>query len=957
MMSANSSCSLLGQFLLILGCLALTPSASVAASQEIAGNPLEITVNDDGSIQVNRYELSIDDPGVTQFERQYFTDYYPFLIVDPNVNGVATGATLFSGYNDAVAAVSNVLTNNGNTIVNTTTADNGNITIVQTVTYTPGAESFQHTWVVTNNGTSTYTGVAFRYGGDTYFNGVDLANGFWDQDSNLVYCTDPNASGLMGMEGGPSSPATQYYEDYYYNVWDALESVSAPLPDTVVATYVDNGMGLEWDQSNLLPSQSFTVTAIELWTAAGLVQVLPPSPQTAAIGSPVTLNFEVQNLQNIADTFTLAATAQSGATASAAPTVQVAANSIVTVPVTATVNQYTSTSELVTLTATSNTTPSITNFGATTLTAPPIAPGTVTVVPPATPSYVSLNNLRTMQFTVENGETTSDTFTLNVTGSSGLTIASATSVVIPANSTVTIPVSVTPIVLTLQSQYAITFTATSTTTPSITSSATVPLTAVPLSVVPVTPSLPTFTTSATYSWQIDNENANASETYTFTVSASPGVFVNVPGALPVAAGGTGTVSVQVTTLQPLSTSLDTVTLTAIASSNQNIYAANTISLTPTPVIVVAPPLVAGNVGSVVTKVFTVYNNTGSSASFILAVAASTGLSATFPASVTIPSGASAQVNVQVTIVSSAGIGGTVSLTATAGSATNNGISNVVQTVPLGGPSLNFSQNGQTVYNTISPSTPEGTINIVSVLSAANPDNVAAYSWDATAQAYARLPALPTGGILPSTGIFIASRQALGLDFSGTPSAFPCNLTLQPGWNFIGIPVLSAGGAATPVTSHNFPGDFDFYDNGGALITDPTVLANTLGTVGSTDDTTADPFLYNGTGYIQVSALSTEVGYWIKNNTSGTVTMSRLPVSGGTHLLSHGSVHLNGASTTDDSQGASGSSPVYVDRGEPPPVPGSSSAASSGSSNSCGMGAGVAGLFGVSFLMLRRRLRA
>ena len=60
-------------------------------------------------------------------------------------------------------------------------------------------------------------------------------------------------------------------------------------------------------------------------------------------------------------------------------------------------------------------------------------PLTVTVVPPSSTSYASVNNLRTMPFTVENGESISDTFTLTVTGSSGLTISSATSVVIPAN--------------------------------------------------------------------------------------------------------------------------------------------------------------------------------------------------------------------------------------------------------------------------------------------------------------------------------------------------------------------------------------------------------------------------------------------------------------------------------------------------------------------------------------------
>jgi hypothetical protein len=158
-----------------------------------------------------------------------------------------------------------------------------------------------------------------------------------------------------------------------------------------------------------------------------------------------------------------------------------------------------------------------------------------------------------------------------------------------------------------------------------------------------------------------------------------------------------------------------------------------------------------------------------------------------------------------------------------------------------------------------------------------------------------------------------------------------------------------------VTSHPFPQNFDFYDNSNSIITDPTVLADTLGTVGSGDYTTAEPYLYNGSSYVQVSTMSTAVGYWIKNNTTGTVIMSRLLGASHLSLAYHAPLGHDATAATQGS--SSGTAPSYVDRGEPPAVPGNTAAATSGSGNGCGLGTGVAAIFGLSFLFLRRRLRA
>jgi hypothetical protein len=235
--------------------------------------------------------------------------------------------------------------------------------------------------------------------------------------------------------------------------------------------------------------------------------------------------------------------------------------------------------------------------------------------------------------------------------------------------------------------------------------------------------------------------------------------------------------------------------------------------------------------------------------------------------------------------------------------------------------------------------------------AGKPSNqVRAFSWDAIEQAYVEFPTEPSGGLNVSSGVFIATRLNLGLDFSGGPSELPYSITLKPGYNFVGLPPFIISGSG--VTGHAFLDDFSVTVDG-TPVTDPTALADLLGTVGSGDPATAQPFFWNGTAYVQQATLASGLGYWIKNNqTTGDVVLTRVDQSRlviGTPI--EGPV---GASFARSARSVA--THQVIDRGTPPPPPGGSgSGAQQSSGGGCGHGSFSAGMlvFALLFMRLRR----
>ncbi len=269
------------------------------------------------------------------------------------------------------------------------------------------------------------------------------------------------------------------------------------------------------------------------------------------------------------------------------------------------------------------------------------------------------------------------------------------------------------------------------------------------------------------------------------------------------------------------------------------------------------------------------------------------------------------------------------------------------------PPIGISSGASVIYASVCPSTDEGIANLTARLSGKPKNQVRAFAWDGGTQAYVELPDVPRDGLTDNTGVFIATRLDLGLDFSGTPQPFPFSITLHPGFNFVGVPPL--GTLSSFSTLHQFPADFTLSD-GTITVTDPLEIANLIGTPGG-DITTARPFFWNGSAYVQEAALTTGEGYWIKNNSGVDITLTRVT----SQITSPGNTVLS-ATASVVKRSSTVAANVH-DRGVPPPPPGGKSSGSgataaggSGGAKSCGLGSGIAAFASMLMLALRRRLR-
>lgn len=274
--------------LLVVGAPAMR-SAKALPMYEINGSPLRIDVTSDlGSLSVYRYQTLDDD-----YIPQYYSTFESYLRLGETVyNSYGSGGEETFGPSNNFVPVSMVQVNPW-TVQATVDAGTSGVRILQTISYVNGSPYYTKSWRISNLGSTTYTGVGFLHGGDTYFGGDDYSMGHWEPSLGMVYLTnpDPTIAGIMGFYGDRSTPASHYYEDWYWSVWSALES--GHLGDTVRSDFIDAGYGLEWDRSTLAPGDVWTITSYEKWTEAGFVQVFAPQEETAPIGTKVTLPFVV----------------------------------------------------------------------------------------------------------------------------------------------------------------------------------------------------------------------------------------------------------------------------------------------------------------------------------------------------------------------------------------------------------------------------------------------------------------------------------------------------------------------------------------------------------------------------------------------------------------------------------------------------------------------------------------
>jgi len=271
--------------------------------------------------------------------------------------------------------------------------------------------------------------------------------------------------------------------------------------------------------------------------------------------------------------------------------------------------------------------------------------------------------------------------------------------------------------------------------------------------------------------------------------------------------------------------------------------------------------------------------------------------------------------------------------------TVNGTTTVPPVVVVPTSSVPLSSGDQVIYAAISPATAQGATSVLSALAGLSNTQTRAFAWDNLIQSYVELPSqYPTGGVVPATGIFIATRQPLNYNLSGSPTAATFSLTVRhSGWTFAGIPPIE-------LTPGSYESTFAWpYPIGTPTGTPLQItfnadasIADAMGAPGGTPESSR-PWYWNGTAYAQVDSLEVGKGYWFKNNLSEDITIT---ISVQNPQASQLALQENAAAKSASKDRA----PVSVrDQGTPPPPPpGSSQAqASSSSGSGCGLGSGVA----------------
>jgi hypothetical protein len=237
------------------------------------------------------------------------------------------------------------------------------------------------------------------------------------------------------------------------------------------------------------------------------------------------------------------------------------------------------------------------------------------------------------------------------------------------------------------------------------------------------------------------------------------------------------------------------------------------------------------------------------------------------------------------------------------------------------PPVPTSSRTQTLFGALGPQTRQGVASLRSVFGSLSQTQAVAYAWDATTQTFVTLPSEPTGGLSAGSGIFVASRVDLPVDFSGSPATAPYAWELQPGWNFVAIPAM-VDASGDSLSTFDPTQDLMLAEAGGTELLGEDRLLVFSGNWWS----------FDGQNYEIATTLVPGRAYWVRNRS----TEPSRPV-----VL----------------QLAPGIGPRVMSRsaeGSRPPVPPTSAQSSQGSAGGCGLGGGLAVLLGGLALMRRRR---
>jgi len=389
----------------------------------IEGNPLMLGVSStNGWIKVYR-KFGAN----TIYTREYFGQFPSYLQL---VNGTTTNR--FSG---VFTAVSNNMPDSG-TINFVMDAGNTGVRITQVLRYVNGKNYFTKQWRIANMGATGYTDVRFIHGGDTYFANSDSACGYYNADLDMVYLKNTNAAGLMGFYGGYNSRSDRYYAGDLTTMYGGLANYC--LSNSVNTNFTDAGYALQWNTNSLAAGTERTITAYEKWTDAGDVQVIAAADLSGSLNASVTGLFTVVNFQTNADVFGLSAGVnQPGWTASVlgGTNLTLASGASSNVLIQVTIGSRAPCG--VTLTAASQTIPSVTNSDSLTVSGPARIEQTIGDFTPTNRASFLPGDTAVLAATASSG------LTVGFTNSAGSAVGwlNATTIIFAATGTVNIVAS------------------------------------------------------------------------------------------------------------------------------------------------------------------------------------------------------------------------------------------------------------------------------------------------------------------------------------------------------------------------------------------------------------------------------------------------------------------------------------------------------------------------------------
>src|SRR5689334_12917957 len=241
--------------------LALVPVGARAATATIDSDPLVVTADDAGGVQV-------------RFTGSDTAEFYPptsdignaglNVAVRQGTDCTATGVDyFFYGIGTAgrpmVPVSGPTLGEAGNAKTLTTTygidddTPTRQVTIDQVISYVPGETTVNVAYTFTHptDGPSSLCVRAY-VGADLYVGGADEGTGFVEGTAPALTVGGINqdVGSLAGLVASQTTPFTHYYEDFYASVLDAIRTDGtdpAHLPDTINPDVIDNGVAVEWD--------------------------------------------------------------------------------------------------------------------------------------------------------------------------------------------------------------------------------------------------------------------------------------------------------------------------------------------------------------------------------------------------------------------------------------------------------------------------------------------------------------------------------------------------------------------------------------------------------------------------------------------------------------------------------------------------------------------------------------